>query len=441
MPSPRKNPESLIIRLKTNVVRINASVASIENFKLVTGEGLRELFVERSEEIAAIQYCLLTRTHLMLEGLHGIAKSMLAEQTFKRILGAKIFHKMMMKTTSPDELFGPMNSNLYREKAIWRHNTTDMLPEAHFLFLDEVYRASDHALPALLNILNERTFVNGTELVRCPLLTAIGTTNFTTDTDELKAFHDRWHVRIQVQPLASVTTLTKLFDRYLRRENSAKVETLSLDELIGLQEAVLEVKIPSDLLQPYADLTLQLARSLDTFISDRRKCLGLRFVQASAVLAGRKVATSDDLAAARFALITVREPKQENEWGAVYAKCVGQWERDRAEIRDLLILEKWAKAREAELDTKMSKHDLKSSWEQVLKARAALRNQPASKEPTTAQGLQKKSQVLAQLDGLLANLSDLSPTPLMVPKALSAAEDDNGGIFDDGVDPDTTPQG
>ena len=228
----QKAPE-LIIRLKQpgNVIKVNTSVALVENFKTVVQEGMRSVFIERAEEIAAIQYCFLTQTHLMLEGMHGLAKSMIAEQAFVRVAGARTFHKMMMKTTSPDELFGPMNSNVYREKAIWEHNTKGMLPEAHFLFLDEVYRASDHALPALLNILNERTFINGTNLIRCPLMTAIGTTNFTTDTEELLAFHDRWHVKVKVQSLTSTSTLTRLFDRYLTHEDMKKPETITLAEL------------------------------------------------------------------------------------------------------------------------------------------------------------------------------------------------------------------
>lgn len=398
------------VRTPPKVIKVSTAPGLIDEFKAAFDDGLASILVERSEEISALQLCLLTRSHLMLEGVHGIAKSMLAEEAFKRVTGARIFHKMMMKTTSPDEIFGPMDSNLYRTQAIWKHNIAGMLPDCHFFFADEVYRASDQALPSMLNILNERTFINGTEKINCPLLTAVGTTNFVTDSDELAAFHDRWHVRVKVKPLESSSSLTKLFARFLKAEDAeTKITTFDLDDLMGLQDAVRRVKIPKDLLEPYANLVLNLGKTTDKFISDRRKCLGLRFVQASAVLRGSNIAIVDDLPAARYGLITVREDPQESAWSSSYGKEVGTWSNTQEETKDLRILEKWIDGQERNYDDAMPTARVVDTYKKVRQARDLLRNPPPGKEPRTAAAKDRTAVLVGRMNSLMASLCDLAP--------------------------------
>src|ERR1051326_7735420 len=127
-----------IIRVKSDDISQVDIKKAIDDFNGAFQQ-VKDIVVERSEEIDALKLCILVRQHMMLEGRHGIAKSMLAEEAFQRITGTKLFEIQLMKGTQSDQLFGPMNSKVYREEARWQHNTEGFLPEAHFAFLDEVY--------------------------------------------------------------------------------------------------------------------------------------------------------------------------------------------------------------------------------------------------------------------------------------------------------------
>ena len=67
-----------------------------------------------------------------------------------------------------------------------------MLPRAEIAFLDEVFKANSAILNALLTILNERTFYNGSRRDTVPLMCAIGATNTVPDDIELAALYDRF---------------------------------------------------------------------------------------------------------------------------------------------------------------------------------------------------------------------------------------------------------
>lgn len=159
-------------------------------------------FVGRQEVIELIYISFLLGRHVMLEGPPGVAKSQLVRAIFDTVNDASSFYTMMMPNTAPENLFGPINMKAFRERSEIRYNTKNMLPEANFAFIDEVYRGPDSVLGSMLNILNERIFTNGPLVVDCPLVTAVGTTNFQSDSHLVEAFKDRWLFHYVVQPLS-----------------------------------------------------------------------------------------------------------------------------------------------------------------------------------------------------------------------------------------------
>jgi MoxR-like ATPase len=81
--------------------------------------------------------------------------------------------------------------------------TAGYLPAAAIAFLDEIFKANSAILNALLGILNERVFDNGTERVRLPLISVIGASNEIPTAEELLALYDRFLVRYRLEPVSA----------------------------------------------------------------------------------------------------------------------------------------------------------------------------------------------------------------------------------------------
>ena len=63
------------------------------------------------------------------------------------------------------------------EKGVYKRNTTSKLPEAHFAFLDEIFKGNSAILNSLLTLINERLFYNGETPIKVPLMSIIGSSN------------------------------------------------------------------------------------------------------------------------------------------------------------------------------------------------------------------------------------------------------------------------
>ena len=79
--------------------------------------------------------------------------------------------------------------------------TTGMLPEAEFVFLDELFNANSAILNNLLTVLNERVYRRGAEMHRLPLLSLFSASNHLPEDDALRALFDRFLLRCHVDNL------------------------------------------------------------------------------------------------------------------------------------------------------------------------------------------------------------------------------------------------
>src|SRR3954470_6990573 len=131
-------------------------------------EVLQQRFVGRDEVVELIALAVVAGEHLFLYGPPGTAKSALIRH-FARAVHGRYFEYMLTRFSEPNEIFGPIDIARLREGTV-ATVTKGMLPEAEFVFLDELFNANSAILNNLLTVLNERIYRRGAETHRLPLL-------------------------------------------------------------------------------------------------------------------------------------------------------------------------------------------------------------------------------------------------------------------------------
>src|SRR5436309_13347043 len=162
-------------------------------------EPLKGRFVGRDEVIDLIALAVVAGEHLFLHGPPGTAKSALIHE-FATMVRGRYFEYLLTRFSEPNEIFGPIDLARLREGTV-ATVTTGMLPEAEFVFLDELFNANSAILNNLLTVLNERSYRRGAEIHRLPLVSLFSASNHLPDDDALRALFDRFLLRCQVKNL------------------------------------------------------------------------------------------------------------------------------------------------------------------------------------------------------------------------------------------------
>jgi MoxR-like ATPase len=160
--------------------------------------------LERDVPVRLLLLGALAGEHVLLIGPPGTAKSELARRLHRVLDGARYFERLLTRFSVPEELFGPLSLKAL-EHDRYERLTEGFLPTAQVAFLDEVFKANSAILNALLTLLNEREFDNGSGRVQVPLISVVGATNEVPDDDALHAFYDRFLLRVPVGPVGDAS--------------------------------------------------------------------------------------------------------------------------------------------------------------------------------------------------------------------------------------------
>lgn len=234
--------------------------------KIVETQLLERGQIDRVLELAAI-----TGENVLVSGPPGTAKSLQAERFFDHFPTARKFSVQLSKFSTEDVLFGPLDISALRE-GVYEHVYKNTVLDCHFAYIDEIFDASDVLLRSLLGVLNEHKFQRGDFKINCPLISAIGTANYTRLNDVTEAVVDRFLFQMNVKPLMDKTAL---FDF---EENFSPTQRWTLPELRSLQKAVNKQSIPRKVRGAFIEVCKELG------FTDRRIAKAINVIKATAML-------------------------------------------------------------------------------------------------------------------------------------------------------------
>jgi len=306
--------------------------------------------VERRQSVRLCLLSALAGEHTLFIGPPGTAKSELARRLLTVFSDARYFERLLTRFSVPEELFGPLSIKALEEDRYERH-TEGFLPDASIAFIDEVFKANSAILNALLTLLNEREFDNGTGRQRCPLISVFGATNEVPEDEIAEAFFDRFLVRLPVVPV-SAASFPALLEAGSDRAWTPPPASLALDknDLALLANEAATVEIPADLIAVFAELRQHFVAE-QIYVSDRRWVKIVWLLRVAAACEGRSTLVLWDL----LLLPWVTAPD------ALRQAAVTEWLSARLGVREAFSpkrLTRVVEAFEAQLNVELKANDL-----------------------------------------------------------------------------------
>ena len=210
-------------------------------------EEMKSKLVERDEEIRSLIIAILTGENLLYIGPKGTAKSIsikMIANAFKNDIN--YFEWLLTKYSTPEEVFGPIKVSKL-EQDIYERNTAHKMPEAHFAFLDEIFKANSSILNSLLKILNEKEFDNNSHPIKVPLITCVGASNELPEDENLAPLYDRFllrHIVNEIQEEQNFIQMLSISDEHMKL-----ITKIALEDIEKAHNDIEQIKIEKNTME------------------------------------------------------------------------------------------------------------------------------------------------------------------------------------------------
>jgi len=254
---------------------------------------IKHAFIGKDEIVDLLGISLIAKENLFLLGPPGTAKSAIVRLLSQCLEDGRSFEYLLTRFTEPNEIFGPFDIRKLKEGELVT-NTEGMMPEASFVFFDEIFNANSAILNSLLMALNERMFRRGRETRRLPALMFVGASNVLPEDEALAALLDRFLLRVKcdyVDPDRLQEVLLAGWQLETGMDNERPM--ISYAAITELQAACRTVDLTA-IRGPYINIVHSL-RSTGIKVSDRRAVKLQNIIAASALVSGRTMAILSDL--------------------------------------------------------------------------------------------------------------------------------------------------
>jgi len=274
-----KFPESLDEDKYRNIA--NLLLKYFENI-LNTRIMLSDKVLFKSDIIDLALITLLSHSNMFIYGPPGVAKSYTIN-LLSNSLKMKYFYTLLSNASTPQVVFGPIVLEKLKEGII-EHNIKGYLPDSNIGFIDEIFKCDPDTLNSLLNILNERIFVNGSQIIETALIAVYGASNEIPQDESLKALYDRFLIRVGSFNMNSNYEVLCLMLLMLNNKGQGPVEYVSNDMI---RAAFIEKKLLDKIDLTYKDI-IEYNNKLNKYqsiepISDRRKVQGIKILKAASL--------------------------------------------------------------------------------------------------------------------------------------------------------------
>jgi MoxR-like ATPase len=257
-----------------------------------------KVLVGNEEAIEHLTIALLTRGHILLEGVPGVAKTTLAN-LFARVSGLDYRRIQMTPDILPADITGTY---------VYRENTGEFKLEkgpvfANVVVADEINRATPKTQSALLEAMQERTVTIRGDTLDLPKPFMIIATQNPIEMEGVfelpEAQRDRFQFKLtmDIPDREDERTIARRFDDNPTLGPEAVDQVVSKETLLSIRERVQDIHVS----QPVVDYALDLVTATRTHpetahgASPRATLAFLDAAKARAAINGRAYAIPDDI--------------------------------------------------------------------------------------------------------------------------------------------------